>query len=188
MTSLVPGPATLDDDPAATREDVLAGIAGAAALAAGVIHLAVTPHHLVEAPVLGALFLLVGLGQVALALSFQLALGVRTLVLVVVAHVGVIAVYVTSRTVELPFMPPHDAGHDVRHLPVAGGVGNGVPIYPGSRIEQLGVLDLGCLAAELVLVLAVLALLPERWRARFSTALALLAGLAVALRAATWLA
>ena len=53
-----------------------------------------------------------------------------------------------SRTAALPFLPAHDEGHD-EHLPVAGAAGNGVPIFPRSRIEPVGVLDMACLLAEL---------------------------------------
>ena len=100
----------------------------------------------------------------------------------VTAHLAVIGLYVASRTVDLPFVPPHDAGHEFEHLPVDGGIGNGIPIYPGSRIEPVGLLDVVCLAAELALVAAVVSLLPPRLRGPATTVVAVLAVLGLVLR------
>lgn len=173
---------------AEVRADVLAGVAGASALAAGVIHLVVVPPHLVETPVIGALFLGLGLGQVGLGLAFRSVRSVKALLAVVVVHLTVISLYVASRTVELPFMPPHDAAHEFPHLPVAGGIGDGVPTYPGARIEAIGPLDLLCLLAELVLVAVATALLPDKVRTRVTSLMVGLAVLALVLRAAMVLA
>jgi hypothetical protein len=54
------------------------------------------------------------------------------------AHVGLIALYVASRTVDLAFLPAHhgEAGSSTSRSP--GGHGNGIPAYPGSRIEPVG--------------------------------------------------
>ena len=73
------------------------------------------------------------------------------------ATAAVVALYVASRTVDLWFLPPH--GHGVEHLPVAGGVGNGIPVLPGDRIEPVGALDLACLGAELVVIAMLMSLL-----------------------------
>ena len=82
--------------------------------------------------------------------------GVRALTGVAVAHLGLVALYVLSRTRDLPFAPAHAAGGHVDADEVAaaapGGVGNGVPLYPGSRTEPVGVLDLVCIGAEVALV------------------------------------
>lgn len=172
----------------AIREDRLAGLAGASVLLAGAIHLAVAPSHLLEAPVIGVLFLGLGLAQVATAVAFRTARGLRFLLGVIAVHLAVVSLYVASRTVELPFMPPHDAAHALARLPVAGGVGDGVPLYPGARIEDVGPVDLVALLAELTLIAAVCALLPDRVRARVITLMVVLAGLAFALRAAMVLA
>ncbi|MGY2874415.1 hypothetical protein ACVW00_001605 [Marmoricola sp. URHA0025 HA25] len=142
------------------------------AACAGVIHLAVVRDHLAEAPILGTFFLVVGVAQLGLAYLF---LRRRTSPLLLVpaigAHVGLLMLYVVSRTAELPFVPAHDIGHTVKHLPIAGGVGNGIPIFPGSRIEDVGWLDLGCQAVELGLVLVLTGLLPRRIRSRVGTAM-----------------
>lgn len=81
---------------------------------------------------------------------------------------------VASRTVDLPFLPVHGS----EHLPVAWGVGNGVPVFPGDRIEQVGLPDLVCLAAELATVAALCALSTPLVR-RLTTSGLLVLGLAM---------
>lgn len=154
---------------------------GAAALAGG-IHLAVAYPHFREHWTLGTFFLVLGLAQLALVPLLRRAQPAYVLLGVVGAHVGVLVLYVASRTVDLPFVPPHDVGHEFEHLPVAGGIGNGIPVYPGSRIEEVGLLDLLCLGAELALVAAVVSLLPGRLRAPVTTVCAALAVLGLLLR------
>ena len=161
-------------------------LAGALALVAGAIHLWVVPAHLAETPVLGVFFLLVGVLQVAFAVALRWTTKPRLLVPAICAHVGLLLVYVASRTAELPFVPAHDIGHTVEHLPIAGGVGNGIPILPGSRVEDVGWLDLGCQVVELGLVLVLTGLLPSRVRSRVGT-LVLCAGVAVLAARATGL-
>lgn len=170
------------DEAEAVRAARVAGLAGASALVAGIAHLAVTPHHLIEAPVIGLLFLGLGLLQLGLGAAFGLVRSVRAQLGVLLVHLTVVASYIASRTVELPFIPPHDAAHQFPHLPVAGGVGDGVPTYPGARIEGIGFVDMLCLVAELVLVAAVTALLPERVRARVTALMLALAATALMLR------
>jgi len=153
-------------------------LAGALAVVAGLIHLDVVPEHLGEAPVLGGFFLLVGVAQLVFALAMTWTVKPWLLVPVIAAHVGLLMLYVVSRTADLPFVPPHDLGHTVQHLPIAGGVGNGLPIFPGSRMEEVGALDLGCQVVELGLVLVLTGLLPPRVRAHVATGM-LCAGVAV---------
>ena len=99
------------------------------------------------------------------------------------ANTGLVYLYVLSRTVSLPFLPPHDAGH-VERLPVAGAAGNGVPVFPQSSIEPVGILDMTCLLAELALIVMLVAFLPRSAR-RFTTDALMGLGLAaVAARAA----
>ncbi len=154
---------------------------GAAALAGG-IHLAVAYPHFREHWTLGTFFLVLGLAQLALVPLLRRAQPAYVLLGVVGAHVGVLVLYVASRTVDLPFVPPHDVGHEFEHLPVAGGIGNGIPVYPGSRIEEVGLLDLLCLGAELALVAAVVSLLPARLRTPVTTVCAALAVVGLLLR------
>ncbi len=159
---------------------VLVAMAGAAV--AGGIHLAVTREHLAEGWLIGGFFLVLGLAQLGLVVALRRRLSERVLLVVIGAHLTVITLYAATRTVELPFVPPHDAGHAVDHLPVAGGVGNGIPIYPGSRIEPVGVLDAVCLAAELALVAAVVSMVSPRLRGRVTTLMACLAALGLLAR------
>ena len=151
------------------------------AWAAGVIHLAVAPEHFREARVVGAFFVIVALAQLGLALLLLRGIGVKVLIAAVVAQVGIICLYVASRTVELPFVPAHGL-HQSDHLPVAGAVGNGVPIFPGSRVEPVGVLDMACLVAELALLAALVGLLPRNARRLTTNALMVLGLMAVAAR------
>lgn len=141
-------------------------------VAAGVIHLLVAPAHLAEARWLGVAFVVVGLAQLTLAVLLRWALPVWLTVAAVAGNTAVVAAYVATRTVDVWFMPAHGPGHEVDHLPVAGGRGNGVPVYPGDRIEAVGPLDLTCLVAELVVVAMLLVVLPARVRSRVGSALA----------------
>jgi hypothetical protein len=154
-----------------------------AVLAAG-IHAAVVPEHLQESLLIGGFFVVVALGQFALTAALRRRPPVLVVVGAIWAHVGLIALYVASRIVDLPFLPAHHGASSIEHLPVAGGHGNGVPAYPGSRIEPVGALDLICLGAELVLIGALLGLLPARLRGRTTSALMVLGVLAVLARAA----
>ena len=156
--------------------------AAGCALVAGGIHLAVIPEHLAESWPMSVFFLVVGLAQLGLAAALRWQLPAFLVAAVIAAHLGVIALYVASRTVDLPFVPPHGSGHNIDHLPVAGGVGNGIPVYPGSRIEPVGVLDVTCLIAELVLVAILAGMLPPRWRALMTSVMLALGVLAIVWR------
>lgn len=161
-------------------DPVVVAVCGAAL--AGSVHLAVAYPHFREHWTLGTFFLVLGLVQLGLVPLLRRPRPAYVLLAVVGAHLGVLVLYVASRTVDLPFVPPHDVGHEFGHLPVAGGVGNGIPVYPGSRIEEVGILDLVCLGAELALVAAVVSLLPVRLRAPVTTACAALAVVGLLLR------
>ncbi len=159
----------------ATAGVILTGVAG-------LIHLWVAPEHFHEAWVLGAFFVLAGIGQLALGAALVRGLGTRGLLVGVAANAGLVCLYVVSRTAALPFLPAHDEGH-VEHLPVAGAAGNGVPVFPHSSIEPVGLLDLTCLLAELALLVMLVALLPTNPRRVTANALMGLGLLAVAARA-----
>lgn len=170
MTILSEHPATRPA-PADQRRTLITRIAAVAAFEAAVIHAVVTPEHLEEAPAAGWFFLVVAVLQVGLAVAVLRPLPVPALVAALVANVGVVVLYVASRTFDLAFLPVH--GGD--HLPVAGGIGNGDPDIPGAHMEPVGALDLACLGAELVLLAMLTALLPPRLRGRATTAMAFLA-------------
>lgn len=164
----------------------LRALAAACALVAGAVHLWVVPEHYEEAWVLGTFFVVVGSGQLVLAAVLRWVTATWFLVTAIVAHLSVIALYVVSRTAELPFVPPHTHGGE--HLPVFGGVGNGTPIYPGARIEDVGALDMLCLDAELGLVIALTAMLPSPLRGRLCTGMLGLGLTAIVARATGLLA
>ena len=142
-----------------------AGVALSAA--AGLIHLWVAPEHFHEALLVGTFFVLAGAGQLAFAVVLARGLGPSGLLVGVAANAGLVCLYVLSRTVALPFLPAHDEGH-IEHLPVAGATGNGVPVFPQSNIEPVGILDMTCLLAELALIVMLVAILPRSPR-RFTT-------------------
>jgi hypothetical protein len=158
------------DAPAPGEAWVLAAAMGATV--AGVAHLVVVPEHWSLSTPMSAFFIAIGTAQLLLAAVLRWRLADVVLVGVIVAHLAVMGLYLASRTVDLFFVPPHDAGHRMEHLPVPRGVGDGVPVYPGSRVEPVGVLDMVCLAGELVLVVSLTALLPSALRARTTTLLA----------------
>jgi hypothetical protein len=171
-----------DDEAGPSHEEVYVVVAALCAMLAGAIHLAVVPQHWGVSWQISTFFLVLGLGQLGLGAALRWRLHPAVLTAVVAGHLAVMGLYVASRTVDLPFVPPHDAAHEVPHLPVAGGVGNGLPIYPGTRIEPVGLLDVACLIAELVLVAMIVGLLPARWRNAVTTAMVGLGLLAVAAR------
>ncbi|MGZ5399616.1 MAG: hypothetical protein ACXWDM_06345 [Nocardioides sp.] len=146
-----------------------AAVAAAAAAVAGGIHLWVMPEHLVVSLTVGVFFLVVGCAQLVLgAVLVVEPPGPRAMAGIAVAHLGLIALYVASRTHDLPFAPFHAMGGHVDPEAAAaaapGGVGNGIPVYPGSRIEPVGALDLVCVLAEVVLVALLVGGLSRRAR------------------------
>jgi len=159
----------------ATAGVILTGVAG-------LIHLWVAPEHFHESWVVGTFFVLAGVGQLALGLALVRGLGTRGLLVAVAANAGLVCLYVVSRTAAIPFLPAHDEGH-VEHLPVEGAAGSGVPIFPRSSIEPVGLLDMTCLLAELALLVMLVALLPTNPRRITTNALLGLGLLAVAARA-----
>ncbi len=141
-------------------------VAASCAVIAGTVHAIVVPGHLSESWYVGTFFILVYTGQFGLALALVRNIqGPRFVLGAIGANLGVVALYVASRTVELPFVHGHDhSAHTVEHLPVAGGVGDGIPVFPLPQIEPVGVLDLVCLGAELVLIAMLVGLLSGRVR------------------------
>ena len=102
----------------------------AAVLAAG-IHAAVVPEHLQESLLVGCFFVVVAMGQFGLAAVLRRRPPLLVVVGAIWAHVGLIALYVASRTVDLPFLPAHHGESSVQHLPVAGGARQRHPRLPG---------------------------------------------------------
>jgi hypothetical protein len=166
-------PTTADRD-----RRLLSLVAATAAGVAAVVHALVVPEHLDEARAAGVFFAVLAGAQLALVVILLRPLRPWVLAAALVGHVGVVVLYIASRTMDLAFLP----AHRVDHLPVADGVGNGVPLLPGAHTEPVGVLDLACLAAELVLIIALAALLPVRARRWLGDGLAALAVLGLVAR------
>lgn len=143
-------------------DEVARLLVGVSAVAAGCIHLVVAPEHLREALPIGLAFLVLGLAQCLFAIGLTHVRATWALVAALLVDLGAVAAYTASRTVELPFMPAHDPGHEIGHLPVAGGIGDGIPQPPGARIEPVGPLDAVCVLAELVFLIAITTMLPRR--------------------------
>lgn len=179
MATSTPSTSTgeLLDEPLPGEGFVLAAAMGAAL--AGVAHLLVVPGHWATSPLMSAFFVAVGTAQLVLVVLLRWRLPHAVIVGVIVGHLAIMGMYVASRTVDLPFVPPHDRAHAMEHLPVPRAVGDGIPVYPGSRVEPVGVLDLVCLVAELILVVSLAALLPPRLRSVVTTVMATAAVLAV---------
>jgi hypothetical protein len=154
--------------------------AAAAALIAAGIHLDIAPEHLREWWLYGGFFLTVAAAQAALAVLVLRAPRLIVLLGGIWGTVGLIGIYVLSRTTGLPISPPGGhAGHALGHgHAVVAGVLSGVPIIPGSgnpNVERVGSLDLTALGAELILIVALVALLSpaaRRWTTNLMVVLA----------------
>src|SRR3954452_5665797 len=148
--------------------------AGAATIAAAV-HLYITPEHLREWWLYGGFFVAVTVAQLLLAVLLLRGPGVGVVLLAIWGTVGLIAIYVISRTAGLPITPPGEAAG---HGQVAGAAGSGVPILPGSLppgVEPVAALDLLALGAELLLLVVLVGMLPSALR-RLTINLMLVAG------------
>ena len=77
----------------------------AASIAAGLIHATVVPHHLEESTILGAGFVATAIFQIVWAAPASVRLDARTLDVGVAVNGAVVAAWIASRTVGLPFGP-----------------------------------------------------------------------------------
>src|SRR3954469_6363814 len=128
MTTL---PADATGLPRHTDEAALVArwVAAGAATIAAAVHLYITPEHLREWWLYGGFFVAVTVAQLLLAVLLLRGPRVRVVLLAIWGTVGLIAIYVISRTVGLPITPPADAaGHGL----VGGAGGSGAPIPPRS--------------------------------------------------------
>ena len=141
-------------EPRVEADGVVRAMAAGSVLVAAVAHVWVVPEHLAEWLPAAVFFVVVSAGQVALAWRLRRPPSGPVLAAGLLGTVGLVVFYVMTRTVDLPFLP---AAH-AEHLPTAWGIGNGIPIFPGDRIEEVGVPDMVCLAAELVTISALCAL------------------------------
>jgi hypothetical protein len=165
MSTLKPVQATLPDVVAEPRQRERAWLllAAGCSLVAGATHLWVVPEHLEEWLPAAVFFVVLAVLQLGLAALLLRRPTPLLLQLAAVGTLGIVVFYVLTRTVDLPLLPPLGA-HGGDHLPVAWGIGNGTPLYPGEGLEEVGAPDLVCLAAELMTVAAITAVLPVRSR------------------------
>lgn len=166
---------------AVTGSPTLLGVAAGLSLVAAATHLWVVPEHLEEWPAAGVFFVALAVAQLALAGALLRRPGPRLVEAACLGTVGLVVFYVLTRTVDLPFLPAI-GGHPASHLPVAWGIGNGVPIFPGDGIEDVGAPDLVCLVAELATVALLTAVLPRAARRRATNLMGLVAVALLALR------
>jgi hypothetical protein len=119
-----------------------------ASLFAGGVHLAVMPEHLQHWWVYGAFFLVTGLFQLAYAALVLRRTTWFVAMTGIVVNLGIVLVWVLSRTRGLPITPPED---------ITSHVGSHV-------IEGVGIADLAATGAELAVVCLLVTLLPPRTR------------------------
>ena len=126
--------------------------------AAAFAHLVAAPSHYTWWPAAGVFFAVLGAGQLLYALVLVFGVRNRWFVLAGIwGTVGVILLYVVSRTIGVPGAPPV-AVHGGRWVAGRSFVPNGA--------KYVGPLDLFTLVAELVLVLTLLSTLPARLKGR----------------------
>jgi hypothetical protein len=140
-------------------------VLAAAAVGAGVIHLAFAPEHLREYLPLGAGFVAAGLFQIGWGAALAVQESARLLLLGGLLSVGFIAVYLVTRTLGLPVGP--DAFHpesvgvaDVLCCALEVPVAFGALLLarrPGAMRSALGPQLFGVLAGGLLLVVSVTA-------------------------------
>jgi hypothetical protein len=125
---------------------------------AALAHFVAAPSHYTWWPAAGVFFVALGVAQTASALLLLRGGHAPWLVLAGIwGTVVVILIYVASRTVGLPMSPPVPF-HGGRWVPGRSVVPNGA--------KYVGPLDLFTLAAELVFVVALISMLPSRWKLR----------------------
>lgn len=151
------------EDVVRSKRSVHVDVAIVCSVGAAFAHLVAAPGHYLWWPASGLFF--VGLGLVQLVVAVALVYGVddRRFVLAAVwGTVGVIVLYVASRTVGLPMAPPVPF-HGERWIAGQSMVPDGA--------KYVGPLDVLTLAAELGFVCTTLTLLPARSRNRTINAL-----------------
>lgn len=154
-------------EPRLEAEWAVRAVAVVSLVVATATHVWVVPEHLAEWLPAAVFFVVVSAAQLALAWMLRRPPSGTVVTLGLLGTIGLVVFYVLTRTVDLPFLP---ASHE-EHLPTAWGIGNGIPVFPGDRIEEVGVPDLLCLAAELVTIGALCALATPAVRGRVTRGL-----------------
>jgi len=142
----------------ARRRPVAVDVAIVASCAAAFAHVVATPGHYIWWPLAGVFFAVLGAAQLLFAAALLRGYTNRVLMLAGIwGTVGVILVYVASRTIGIPGAPPVPF-HGGRWVIGRSAIPNGA--------KHVGPLDVFTLSAELVLVVALLSTLPTRLRVR----------------------
>jgi len=150
--------ATAGDPTYTRRRPIAVDLAIVASSAAGVAHIVAMPSHYTWWPASGAFFLILGTAQLLVAgLLLRNWRSHRLVSASVWATVGVILLYVASRTVGLP-MEPGVPFHGGRWVP-------GRSIVPDGE-KYVGPLDVFTLVAELIFVVSMISTLPLRIKTR----------------------
>jgi hypothetical protein len=156
LTFLPQSPDTADRTPA--KRAVRVDVAIACSVAAAFAHLVAAPGHYVWWPASGLFFVALGIAQLVVAVALVYGVDNRWFVLGTIwATVGVIGVYVASRTVGLPMTPPVPF-HGTHWVPGQAMVPDGA--------KYVGPLDVLTLAAEILVVVTMLTMLPSRSKSR----------------------
>ena len=140
----------------------------AALISAGVgaVHLSVAAEHQRHWWAYGAFFLAIGVFQVGFAAVLLRRPTWPVALTGIVVNVGIVLVYVLSRTVGLPITPPEGSAEDG-----TGHAGPDAHIGGIGPREPVGVLDLTATAGELILVALLVTLLTPRLRTATCNAL-----------------
>lgn len=151
-------PSLVEPEEAARGRTISVDAAIVLSTAAALAHLVATPDHYTWWPAAGVFFGILGAAQLGYSVLLVRCVDSRRLVLVGIwGTVGVILLYVTSRTIGLPGTPPVPF-HGDRWLAGQAMVPDGA--------KHVGPLDVFTLAAEVVLVVTLLGMLPGRSRVR----------------------
>lgn len=152
------------------------GCIAVASVLAGAIHLAVAPEHFAEWWLYGAFFVVTGVFQLAYATPVLRRPTPLVALAGILVNLGIVLVWVASRTTGLPVTPPedgggHEGGHVAGPIPLEGAH----PVEAGHGVEAVGTVDLVATGAELVVVCLLVTLLPPAMR-RVTVNLMLVAG------------
>lgn len=154
IVSTAADPAERTRQARAVRVDLVIVCSVAAAFA----HLVAAPGHYIWWPASGLFFVALGIAQLVVAVALVYGVDNRPFLLLSIwGTVGVIVLYVASRTVGLPGTPP---------VPFHGGrwvVGRSI-VPDGAK--HVGPLDVFTLVAEIAVVLGMISMLPARTKAR----------------------
>jgi len=140
------------------RRPVAVDLAIVGSSAAALAHVVAAPGHYIWWPIAGVFFAVLGVAQLLFAGLLLRGFDHRFVLMAGIwGTVGVILIYVASRTVGIPMAPPVPF-HGGRWVVGRSAIPNGA--------KHVGPLDVFTLVAELVLVVALVSTLPNRSRTR----------------------